>query len=113
LGCFTIEPMAHLTALSISMCSYSGLHSLSPTHGKLYASVLPVLLHSINHHSPWCLYGRKKPVTPLPKRQQHYRGMNPIVGRVCYTRGYFQGRGSPHSPLVELFNKLNSILVTL
>jgi hypothetical protein len=31
----------------------------------------------------------------------------------CYTRGYFQGRGSPHSPLVELFNKLNSILVTL
>jgi hypothetical protein len=36
-----------------------------------------------------------------------------IVGRVCYTRGYFQGRGSPHSPLVELFNKLNSILVTL
>jgi hypothetical protein len=37
----------------------------------------------------------------------------PIVGRVCYTRGYFQGRGSPHSPLVELFNKLNSILVTL
>jgi hypothetical protein len=35
------------------------------------------------------------------------------VGRVCYTRGYFQGRGSPHSPLVELFNKLNSILVTL
>jgi hypothetical protein len=25
------------------------------------------------------------------------------VGRVCYTRGYFQGRSSPHSPLVGLF----------
>jgi hypothetical protein len=27
------------------------------------------------------------------------------VGRVCYTRGYFQGRSSPHSPLVRLFTK--------
>jgi hypothetical protein len=29
------------------------------------------------------------------------------VGRVCYTRGYFQGHSSPHPPLVQLFNKLS------
>jgi hypothetical protein len=29
------------------------------------------------------------------------------VGRVCYTRGYFQGRSSPHSPLVGLFKTLH------
>jgi hypothetical protein len=53
LGCFTIEPMAQLTALSISICSYSGFPSvriqgysglfrvfafIESTHGKLYAS---------------------------------------------------------------------------
>jgi hypothetical protein len=31
-----MDPMAHLTAFSISACSYSGLHSFSPTQGKLY-----------------------------------------------------------------------------
>jgi hypothetical protein len=32
-----------------------------------------------------------------------------MSGRCEYTREYFQGRSSPHSPLVELFN--NSISV--